>query len=93
MEKCTYCVQRINAANRLRESDTPGPATARIKTAASSLPRGRVIVFRKPERLRHRRAGSCAEARNYALLAELNTRPANDYLAAIRTDPEIRVRG
>ena len=91
MEKCTYCVQRINARQDRRREGRP----ARCATARSRPPASRPA---RPTRsssatstIRTAASRSCRrEVRNYALLAELNTRPRTTYLAAVRNaNPEL----
>ena len=91
MEKCTYCVQRINEArDRTREGGPARSATARSRPPARQACPTDAIVFGDLNDPESRVAQLQAEARNYALLAELNTRPRTTYLAAIRNvNPEL----
>jgi molybdopterin-containing oxidoreductase family iron-sulfur binding subunit len=84
MEKCTYCVQRIRAAEIVaRRTDRPvGPQD--VVTACQQVCPTQAIVFGNIKA-----AGTpVAEARrhpdHYALLAELNTRPRTTYLADLK---------
>ena len=92
MEKCTYCVQRINAARRStsEKERPPGPRRRDQDRVPAGVP-GRRDRVRQPER--SERAASRklqAEVRNYSLLGELNTRPRTTYLAAVRNvNPEL----
>ena len=91
MEKCTYCVQRINAAKIDSEKEDRAVRDGEIKTGVPAGVPGRRDRLRQPER--SRRAASRrlqAEVRNYSLLGELNTRPRTTYLAAVRNvNPEL----
>ncbi|MGH9868701.1 MAG: TAT-variant-translocated molybdopterin oxidoreductase [Candidatus Polarisedimenticolia bacterium] len=86
MEKCTYCVQRINAARiQARTEDRrirDGEATPACAAACPS----QAIVFgdvNDPESRVHRLKRNSL---NYGMLAELNTRPRTTYLARV-TNP------
>ena len=91
MEKCTYCVQRIRAAEIDAESRRPPHPRRRVVTACQAACPAEAIVFGdlndpKQPVSTHGRASRC----NYGLLAELNTRPRTTYLAALRNpNPEL----
>jgi molybdopterin-containing oxidoreductase family iron-sulfur binding subunit len=84
MEKCTYCVQRIRAAQSAatREGRPVGPNE--VVTACQGACPADAIVFgdlNQPESVAAQRA---ADPRNYALLGELGSQPRTTYLAALR---------
>ena len=85
MEKCTYCVQRINS--RAHRGQARGPADPRRRDR-HRLPGGLPDAgdpLRRPERPgQPGREAAHAEPRNYGLLEDLNTRPRTTYLAAVR---------
>jgi len=94
MEKCTYCVQRINTVRQNAEVEERPIADGELKTACQQSCPTEAIVF-----------GDLADAKsevnrwkehplNYAMLGHLNTRPRTTYLAAVyNPNPDIDSEG
>jgi molybdopterin-containing oxidoreductase family iron-sulfur binding subunit len=91
MEKCTFCVQRINRAKirakrrgeeRVRDGDVVTACQAACPTEA--------IHFGDLHDPASAVAGAAASPRGYRMLEELNVKPRITYLARVRNrNPEL----
>ena len=86
MEKCNYCLQRITTAKIAADREGRALRDGEVVTACQAVCPTRAIVFGDlalPDSAVNRRKRSPLD---YALLAELNTRPRTTYLARV-TNP------
>ncbi len=91
MEKCTYCVQRIQAAKIESEVEGRPVRDGEIVTACQSVCPTEAIVFGNVNDPNSKVSKLKALERDYSLLGDLNTRPRTTYLSALRNpNPEIK---
>ena len=97
MEKCTYCVQRVQAAKmarkvRARDSDEIKVETDAVKTACQEACPADSIQFGNTRNEEDTVNRYKASPRSYDLLKYVNTRPRTSYLARIK-NPNLRMPG
>ncbi|HEY7288411.1 MAG TPA: TAT-variant-translocated molybdopterin oxidoreductase [Vicinamibacterales bacterium] len=84
MEKCTYCVQRINEAKIKAEREDRSVRDGEIVTACQGVCPAQAIVFGDLNDPKSRVAALRADSRTYGLLTDLGTRPRTSYMARLR---------
>ncbi len=90
MEKCTYCVQRINRARIPADRDGRRVQDGEIVTACQQACPSQAISFGDLNDAAARVTAQKKNPRNYALLEELGTRPRTTYLAMVKNpNPEL----
>jgi molybdopterin-containing oxidoreductase family iron-sulfur binding subunit len=90
MEKCSYCVQRIQAVKIETEKQDRSVRDGEIVSACEAVCPAQAIVFGNINDKNSRVAKLKAGPRDYTLLAELNTRPRTSYQARLRNpNPEM----
>jgi MoCo/4Fe-4S cofactor protein with predicted Tat translocation signal len=92
MEKCSYCVQRINHARYAAEKENRPIRDGEIVTACQQACPAQAIVFGNVSDPESAVSKLKSEMRNYGLLSELGTRPRTTYLAHL-TNPNAKLAG
>jgi len=90
MEKCTFCVQRIESGRQLAKDEKRPIADGEVTPACAQTCPTQAITFGnlKDEKSAASKQADAGEARAYHALHVLNTRPAITYLAKVRRDTE-----
>jgi molybdopterin-containing oxidoreductase family iron-sulfur binding subunit len=87
MEKCTFCVQRLQDAKIEARRERRMLADEDVQTACQQACPARAIVFGNLDDPRSRAARLSASPRAYRVFDELNVRPAISYLPVVRQRP------
>lgn len=88
MEKCTYCVQRVEKAKITARKEDRGIEDGDVVTACQSACPANAIEFgdiSDPESVVSKKR---SDVRSYGLLAQLNVKPRTEYLARVRNTPK-----
>src|SRR5918912_635425 len=88
MEKCTYCVQRIQWGKIEAEKEGRTLTDGEVVTACQAVCPTEAIVFGNINDSESRVSKLKKEQRNYSLLPDLNTQPRTTYLAALKNPNE-----
>ncbi|HTX75021.1 MAG TPA: TAT-variant-translocated molybdopterin oxidoreductase [Terracidiphilus sp.] len=83
MEKCSYCVQRIQEAKINADKENRAIADGEIQTACQQACPAGVFTFGNINDKESRVTKLRADERTYQVLADINTRPRTTYVAAV----------
>jgi molybdopterin-containing oxidoreductase family iron-sulfur binding subunit len=90
MEKCSYCVQRIQEAKITADKENRGIRDGEIVTACQQACPASAITFGNINDKASNVAKLRANVRSYQVLADQNTRPRTTYVAAVlNPNPEL----
>jgi MoCo/4Fe-4S cofactor protein with predicted Tat translocation signal len=90
MEKCSYCVQRISEAKIDADKENRAIRDGEIVTACQQACPASAITFGNLNDKTSKVAKLRSSERSYSVLADLNTRPRTEYLAAVlNPNPEL----
>jgi molybdopterin-containing oxidoreductase family iron-sulfur binding subunit len=84
MEKCTYCIQRIETAHIQADKESRRIRDGEVLTACQAVCPTKAIRFGDISGKQSDVANAKDSPRNYAMLNELGTRPRTTYLARLR---------
>ncbi len=84
VEKCTFCVQRIQEKKLLAKLENRPLADGEIKTACMQVCPAGAIIFGDKNNTEAKLTDLFADQRNYNLIEEIHTLPAVGYLTKVR---------
>jgi molybdopterin-containing oxidoreductase family iron-sulfur binding subunit len=93
MEKCSFCVQRIEEGKAAAGGHGQIPGDGVIRTACQQSCPAQAIVFGNLNDPKSRAAKLAAGPRGYQVLAELNVKPSVSYLTLVKNRPAGRPEG
>ncbi|MCF7801900.1 MAG: TAT-variant-translocated molybdopterin oxidoreductase [Candidatus Marinimicrobia bacterium] len=92
MEKCTYCLQRINRGKQMAKKENRTLRDGEVVSACQQTCPTDAIVFGNINDPESRVSQLKNQNRDFGLLAELNTRPRTSYLAKLRNpNPQLEL--
>jgi molybdopterin-containing oxidoreductase family iron-sulfur binding subunit len=83
MEKCSYCVQRIQEVKIRADKENRDIHDGEIQTACQQACPTNAILFGNINDKNSRVAKIKADSRSYGVLADINTRPRTTYVAGV----------
>jgi molybdopterin-containing oxidoreductase family iron-sulfur binding subunit len=83
MEKCSYCVQRINVAKIEADKENRAIADGEVQTACQQACPAQAITFGNKNDRKSQVAKLRADERTYKVLEDVNARPRTTYVAAV----------
>ncbi|MGC1297471.1 MAG: TAT-variant-translocated molybdopterin oxidoreductase [Alloacidobacterium sp.] len=94
MEKCSYCVQRINAAKIQADKENREVRDGEIVTACQQACPTNAIIFGNINDRASKVRKLKEQSRTYGVLADINTRPRTTYVAEVlNVNPELGLNG
>jgi molybdopterin-containing oxidoreductase family iron-sulfur binding subunit len=90
MEKCSYCIQRIEEAKINADKENRLVGDGEIVTACQQACPAQAITFGNINDRQSRVAKLRAQERSYQVIADINTRPRTTYVAEVlNPNPEL----
>jgi len=88
MEKCSFCVQRIQAGKLKAKTERRGLVDGDVKTACQQTCPANAIVFGDMNDPNSEISKLVVNKRGYGILTDLNVRPNITYMSKVRATPE-----